>query len=274
MKSLVDLFSLRDRVAVVTGGTGVLGGTMARGLAAAGARVAILGRDRTRGQEVVDDIRRAGGQVMFVAGDVLDHDQMAAARDEVVGCWGRIDTLVNAAGGGAGRSVTTDRISFFDLPPQGIAEAIDLNLLGTILPTQILGAPMAERGQGCIVNISSATAQRPLTRTIGYSVAKAGIENFTHWLAVEVARRHGPGLRVNAIAPGFYLAMQNRAILMNEDGSLTERGEAVIDHTPMGRFGDPEELIGALIWLCSPSASFVTGSVVTVDGGFTAYSGV
>jgi NAD(P)-dependent dehydrogenase (short-subunit alcohol dehydrogenase family) len=274
MKSLEQLFSLRGKVAVVTGGTGVLGGTMARGLAAAGARVAILGRDRTRGREVVDDIERAGVQGMLVLGDVLDHDQMAAARDEVVGRWGRIDILVNAAGGGAGLSVTTEKMSFFDLPPEGIAEAIDLNLLGTIIPTQILGAPMAERGQGCIVNISSVTAQRPLTRTIGYTTAKAGIENFTRWLAVEVARRHGPGLRVNSIAPGFYLAMQNRAILMNEDGSLTERGEAAIDHTPMGRFGDPEELIGALIWLCSPSASFVTGTVVTVDGGFTAYSGV
>jgi NAD(P)-dependent dehydrogenase (short-subunit alcohol dehydrogenase family) len=274
MQSLDELFSLRDKVAVVTGGTGVLGGTMARGMAGAGARVAVLGRDQARGQAIVRDIEKAGGQGMFLPANVLDQGQVTAARDEALGRWGTIDILVNAAGGGAPGSVTTPQTSFFELPREGLEASIDLNLLGILLPTQILGAPIAQRGAGCIVNISSMTAQRPLTTTVAYGAAKAAVENFTRWLAVEVARRYGPGVRVNAIAPGFYLALQNRAMLMRDDGSLTPRGQAVIDHTPFGRFGKPEELLGALIWLCSPSASFVTGIVVAVDGGFSAYSGV
>jgi len=274
MTSIHDLFNLQDKVAVITGGTGVLGGAMAAGLASAGARVAILGRDRERGEAAVLRLQAVDADALLLLGDVLDRERMIAARDEVVARWGTIDILVNGAGGGAPGSLVTDQTSFFDLPPSGLEGAIDLNLLGTLLPTQIFGAPMADRGQGCIVNISSVTAQRPLTRTVGYGAAKAGVEHFTRWLAVDVARRYGAGLRVNAIAPGFYLAVQNRSMLTHEDGSLTARGQDVIDHTPAGRFGDPDELIGALVWLCSPSAGFVTGIVVTVDGGFTAYSGV
>jgi NAD(P)-dependent dehydrogenase (short-subunit alcohol dehydrogenase family) len=274
MKILEELFGLRDRVAVITGGTGVLGSTMARGLAAAGARVAVLGRDEARGQEAVRGIQEAGGEGLFVRANVLDEAAVTVARDEVLGRWGAIDILVNAAGGGAPGSATGPQTSFFDLSRAGLQAAVDLNLHGTLLPTQILAAPMAERGTGCIVNISSVTAQRPLTTTVAYGASKAGIEHFTHWLAVEVARRYGEGLRVNCIAPGFYLAMQNRGMLVREDGSLTERGQNVISHTPFKRFGEPRELIGALIWLCSPSASFVTGIVVTVDGGYSAYHGV
>jgi NAD(P)-dependent dehydrogenase (short-subunit alcohol dehydrogenase family) len=274
LKSLEELFSLRGKVAVITGGTGTLGGTMARGLAAAGARVAILGRDEARGREVVRGIEEAGSEGLLLRGNVLDQDEVGLARDELLGRWGKIDILVNAAGGGAPGSVTTPQTSFFELPRTGLEASIDLNLLGTLLPTQILGAPMVERGSGCIVNISSMTAQRPLTNVVAYGASKAAVENFTRWLAVEVARRYGAGIRVNCIAPGFYLALQNRSMLLHDDGSLTPRGQTVIDHTPFGRFGDPEELIGPLIWLCSSGASFVTGIVVHVDGGFSAYSGV
>jgi NAD(P)-dependent dehydrogenase (short-subunit alcohol dehydrogenase family) len=258
----------------VTGGTGVLGAAMARGLAIAGAQVVVLGRDQERGKRVVSEIAQAGGQAVLVLADVLHGEELQSARDEVLGRWGRIDVLVNAAGGGAPGSFVTEGTSFFDLPRERLEDAIDLNLLGTLLPSQIFGAPMAQQGHGSIVNISSVTAQRPLTRTVGYGAAKAGVEHFTRWLSVEVARRYGSGLRVNAIAPGFYIALQNREMLTHEDGTLTQRGQDVIDHTPAGRFGDPDELVGALIWLCSPSASFVTGIVVTVDGGFTAFSGV
>jgi len=274
MRSIEDLFSLRNRVAVVTGGTGVLGGAMARGLSAAGARVAVLGRDRARGEGIVRPLEEAGGEAMLLLADVLRREDLEEAREQVLTRWGGIDILLNAAGGGVPGSMVTEETSFFDLPRDALEAVIDLNLLGTLIPTQVFGDPMARQGQGSIVNISSVSAQRPLTRTVGYGAAKAGVEHFTRWLAAEVARRYGGGLRVNCIAPGFFLALQNRALLVNEDGSLTPRGQDVIDHTPAGRFGDSDDLIGALIWLCSPSASFVTGTVVTVDGGFTAFAGV
>jgi NAD(P)-dependent dehydrogenase (short-subunit alcohol dehydrogenase family) len=269
-----ELFSLHDRVAVVTGGTGVLGSAMASGLAGAGARVAILGRDRARGEKAVGELQKAGGQAMLVTADVLRSEGLEAARKAVLDRWGKIDILVNAAGGGAPGSLVTDQVSYFDLSREALEAVIDLNLLGTLVPTQVFGAAMVPEARGSIVNISSVTAQRPLTKSVGYGAAKAAVEHFTRWLAVETARRYGSGIRVNCIAPGFFLALQNREILTNNDGSLTSRGQDVIDHTPMGRFGKPEELAGALIWLCSPSASFVTGTVVTVDGGFTAFSGV
>jgi NAD(P)-dependent dehydrogenase (short-subunit alcohol dehydrogenase family) len=274
MPSLSDLFSLHGRVAVVTGGTGVLGSAMAHGLVDAGARVAILGRSSERGERVVHELQQAGGQAMLCLADVLDTGQLEAAREVILRTWERIDILVNAAGGGVPGSSVTEQTSFFDLPRDALEAVIDLNLLGTILPSQVFGAPMAERKEGSIVNISSMTAQRPLTRLIGYGIGKAGVENFTRWLAVEVARRYGPGLRVNALAPGFFPALQNRALLVRDDATLTERGQTIIDHTPAGRFGEPEELIGALIWLCSPSARFVTGTVINIDGGFSAYGGV
>jgi NAD(P)-dependent dehydrogenase (short-subunit alcohol dehydrogenase family) len=209
-----------------------------------------------------------------VPANVLDETSLRAAAERIRAEWGTIDILVNAAGGTTPASTVPVDGSFFDLPADAIRQVVDLNLMGTILPCQVFGAAMAAQGTGSIVTISSMAAGRPLTRVVGYAAAKAAIDNVTRWLAVDLARRHGPGLRVNAIAPGFLLADQNRHLLVAEDGSLTPRGKAVIDHTPAERFGDPEELVGTLVWLCSPAASFVTGVVVPVDGGFSSWWGV
>ncbi len=276
---LGNLFDLSGRVAVVTGATGVLGGAMARGLSRAGVRVGILGRRKERTEKVVEEIESLGGEALALQADVLARDQLMAAREAILERWGRVDTLVNAAGGNVAAATVTEDISFFGLEQGPLREVLDLNLLGTVLPTQVFGEAMAKGSsgaevEGSIVNVSSMAAQRPLTRVVGYSAAKAAVENLTRWLAAELARKHGPGLRVNAIAPGFFLGEQNRALLVNEDGSLTERGRAIVGHTPAGRFGEPEELVGTLIWLSSPAARFVTGAVVPVDGGFGAFAGV
>jgi NAD(P)-dependent dehydrogenase (short-subunit alcohol dehydrogenase family) len=276
---LGNLFDLSGRVAVVTGATGVLGGAMARGLSRAGARVGILGRRKERTEKVVEEIESLGGEALALQADVLARDQLMAAREAILERWGRVDTLVNAAGGNVAAATVTEDISFFGLEQGPLREVLDLNLLGTVLPTQVFGEAMAKGSsgaevEGSIVNVSSMAAQRPLTRVVGYSAAKAAVENLTRWLAAELARKHGPGLRVNAIAPGFFLGEQNRALLVNEDGSLKERGRAIVGHTPAGRFGEPEELVGTLIWLSSPAARFVTGAVVPVDGGFGAFAGV
>ena len=274
--SLESLFDLSGEVAIVTGATGVLGGEMARGLARAGARVGILGRREERAEEVVAEIENAGGEALALAADVLDRGQLEAARDAVMGRWGRLDILVNAAGGNVPGATVSGDAEVFGLHEDALRRVIDLNLLGTVLPSQVLGEAMARGSapRGCIVNVSSMAAQKPLTGVVGYSAAKAAVENFTRWMAVELARKHGAGLRVNAVAPGFFLGEQNRAMLVNEDGSLTERGQKIVEHTPAGRFGEPEELVGTLIWLCSPAARFVAGAVVPVDGGFGAFGGV
>ncbi len=269
-----QLFDVRDKVIIVTGGTGVLGGAMARGLAAAGARVGILGRRVQRAQEVAQAIVQEGGQALAVPADVLIQEQLEQVRETVLARWGRIDGLVNAAGGNLpGATLSPDR-TVFDLSQEALRQVVDLNLLGTILPSQIFGAVMAEQRAGSVVNISSMAAQRAITRVAGYSAAKAAVDNFTRWLATEFARKFGDGLRVNAIAPGFFIGEQNRRLLLNEDGSLTERGQTIIQHTPMGRFGEPDELVGTLLWLMSDASRFVTGVVVPVDGGFSAFSGV
>jgi NAD(P)-dependent dehydrogenase (short-subunit alcohol dehydrogenase family) len=272
--SLVALFSLQGKVAVVTGGTGVLGGAMAHGLARAGAKVGILGRRAEQAAQVVAAIEAQGGAAMPLEADVLEQQQLQAARDAIVGRWGGVDILVNAAGGNTPGSVAVGDLTFFNMERAALEQVIDLNLLGTLLPSQIFGELMARAGSGSIVNISSASAPRALTRVVGYSAAKGAIENFTRWLAVDLALKHGAGLRVNAIAPGFFVGEQNRAILLNPDGTPTERGSRIIAHTPMGRFGEPDELAGTLIWLCSDAARFVTGIVVAVDGGFAAFSGI
>ena len=269
-----ELFSLEGRVAVVTGGTGVLGGAMARGLAQAGAKVGVLGRRRGRAGAEVKAIEADGGVALAWPADVLDRGELEAARETVVERWGRLDVLVNAAGGNMPSATLEPGGSFFELPVEGMEPVIALNLQGTLLPSQVFGEAMARAGRGCIVNISSMSAQRAMTRVLGYGVAKAAVENATRWLAVELGRSFGEGLRVNAIAPGFFIGEQNRALLLNEDGSLTSRGQTIIDHTPAGRFGEPDDLIGTLIWLCGPGAGFVNGIVVPVDGGFSAYSGV
>jgi NAD(P)-dependent dehydrogenase (short-subunit alcohol dehydrogenase family) len=275
---LEQLFDLSGKVAVVTGATGVLGGGMARGLAGAGARVGVLGRRRERAEEVAREISGSGGEAIALPADVLDGEQLEAARDAVLGSWGRLDILVNAAGGNVPGATVNDDATIFDLPREALREVLDLNFLGTVLPCQVFGEAMTRgersEAEGVILNVSSMAASRPLTRVAGYSAAKSAVENFTRWLAVELARKHGAGLRVNAIAPGFFLGEQNRAMLVQEDGTLTERGRAIIEHTPAGRFGEPEDLVGTLIWLCSPASKFVTGIVVPVDGGFGAFGGV
>lgn len=270
------LFSLDGRVAVVTGATGVLGGAMARGLARAGAKVAILGRREQRAREVAFGIEKEGGEAIPLPADVLDGSSLERAREEVLREWGRVDILVNAAGGNAPEAITSPRKSFFEVEKAAIEQVVDLNLMGTILPSKVFGEAMtrAEEPEGSIVNVSSMAAQRPLSGVVAYAAAKAAVENFTRWLAVELARAYGEGLRVNAIAPGFFVGEQNRRLLLDEEGNLTARGEKIIEHTPAGRFGEPEDLVGTVVWLCGPSARFVSGAVIPVDGGFGAFAGV
>jgi NAD(P)-dependent dehydrogenase (short-subunit alcohol dehydrogenase family) len=277
--SLQGWFSLDEQVAIVTGATGVLGGAMAHGLAQAGARVGVLGRRVERAEELAAAIRDAGGDALALPADVLDTAQLERARAALLERWGRIDILVNAAGGNVPAATLAPGKSFFELPADAFEQVFQLNLHGTLLPSQVFGAAMVERddggpARGVIINISSMAADRAMTRVIGYAAAKAAVENFTRWIAVELARSYGAGLRVNAIAPGFFVGDQNRALLLNEDGSLTPRGQTIINHTPAGRFGDPADLISTLIWLCSDGARFVNGVVVPVDGGFSAFSGV
>jgi NAD(P)-dependent dehydrogenase (short-subunit alcohol dehydrogenase family) len=260
-------------VAVVTGGYGVLGGAIASGLADAGASVAILGRRREAAEGKADEIRARGGDALALVADVLDETQVRRARDELLRTRGQVDILVNAAGGNVARA-RSDAGPVFDVPLDAFDEVLRLNLHGTLVPSLSFGEAMGRRGSGCIVNISSMAARRVLSGVLGYSIAKAGVEAFTRWLAVELARKHGDRLRVNAIAPGFFVAEQNRGVLLNPDGSYTERARAVIAHTPMGRLGRPEEIVGAVQWLCSDAASFVTGAVVPVDGGFGVAGGV
>lgn len=271
---LAELFGLEGKVAVVTGGTGVLGGTIAHGLAQAGAQVGFLGRRREQAEAAAHAVQAAGGSALALPADVLDCAQLEQARAAVLAQWGRIDILVNAAGGNVAAATVQPGGSFFDLPADALAQVVDLNLHGTLLPCQVFGAAMAQAGQGAIVNVSSMAAQRALTRVVGYGAAKAAVENVTRWLAVELARAHGAGLRVNAVAPGFFVGNQNRAFLLDDEGRLTPRGQTIIDHTPAGRFGEPGDLVSTVIWLCSPGASFVNGVVVPVDGGFGAFSGV
>lgn len=271
---LKALFDLTGQVAVVTGGTGVLGGAMARGLAQAGAQVAVLGRRREAATEVVAQIAAAGGTALATPADVLDRPSLESARDAIVQAWGGIDILVNAAGGNVPAATVGPDDSFFDVPADAFRSALDLNLTGTLLPSQVFGAVMAQRGSGSIVNISSMAAHRALTRVVAYGAAKAAVENFTRWLAVELAHKVGAGLRVNAIAPGFFVGEQNRRLLLNDDGTLTARGGTIIAHTPAGRFGEPDDLLGALLYLAGPASRFVTGTVLIVDGGVSAFSGI
>ena len=274
MTQIGGLFDLSGRVAIVTGATGVLGGAMARGLAAAGARVGILGRREELAKNVAEEIVDSGAEALALPADVLEREQLEGVREATLERWGRVDILVNAAGGNVPEATVADDAEVFGVPEDALRRVIDLNLMGTLLPCQVFGEAMARSGEGSIVNVSSMAAQRPLTRVVGYAAAKAAVENLTRWLAVELSIKHGADLRANAISPGFFLGEQNRAMLLNEDGSLTERGRKIVDHTPAGRFGEPEELVGTLIWLCSPAARFVNGIVVPVDGGFGAFSGV
>jgi NAD(P)-dependent dehydrogenase (short-subunit alcohol dehydrogenase family) len=270
------LYDFSGRTAVLTGGTGVLGAEMARALAGCGADVVLLGRNVARAEQVIATFSKApGGKHLALAADVLDRPALDEACRRVLGERGKIDFLVNGAGGNDPRATTTPEARFFDVPIAAWQAVTNLNLLGTILPSQVFARPMAERKEGVILNVSSVNASRPLTRIAAYSASKAGISNFTQWLAVHLAQEYSPTIRVNAIMPGFFLTEQNRFLLTDkETGALTGRGKRILEHTPMARFGTPEDLTGALLWLLSPAASFVTGVVVPVDGGFTAYSGV
>lgn len=272
---LEGLFGLAGRTAVVTGGGGVLCGAMSRALGRVGARVAVLDLIPEAAQKVAEEIVAAGGEVMAVQCDVLDKDSIEVAAQRVMDTYGRVNILINGAGGNRKEATTSSELSFFDLSPEAIRWVFDLNFLGTLLPSQVFGRLMAEEGEGCILNISSMNAFRPLTRIPAYSAAKAAVSNFTQWLAVHMSQEYSPEIRVNAIAPGFFLTEQNRFLLIDEEsGEFTRRGRTIIDHTPMARFGDPEDLIGTVLWLLSPAARFVHGVVVPVDGGFSAFSGV
>ena len=268
---MLEPFNLKNKVAVVTGATGTLGHRFVDALLGAGARVTLVGRNKGRLQDMARDI---GSRALPQQADVLDKVQLEAARQQTFEKWGRIDVLVNAAGGNLPGAVLAPDASLFDLSLPDFGKVIELNLQGSVLPCLVFGPALAEQASASIINISSMAAGRPLTRVGGYAAAKAALDNFTKWTAVEIAQRYGDSVRVNAIAPGFFIAEQNRALLLNEDGSLTERGQSIIDATPMGRFGKPEELQGTLLWLASEASRFVTGTVIPVDGGFSAYSGV
>ncbi len=269
------LFSVEDKVAVLTGAGGVLIGRMALELARRGATVVVMDRVVDAAQQIVENIRAGGGRAEAIIADVLDRSSLLDALGCVEESYGRCDILVNGAGGNRKEATTSPELEFFDLPLDALRFVIDLNLMGTVLPSQVFGRLMARHKSGVIVNISSMNSFRPLTRIVGYSAAKAAINNFTQWLAVHMAQNYSPAIRVNAIAPGFFETKQNRFLLRDEaTGELTARGRTIVDHTPMGRFGVPEDLLGTLLWLVSPASEFVTGIVVPVDGGFSAYSGV
>ncbi len=270
-----DLFDIKGKTIVITGGGGVLCGTMAAALAEAGARVAVLDLIEAAAARVAGGITSGGGRAIAVKCDVLDKKSIEAAKEKINSKFGHVNVLINGAGGNKKEATTSPELSFFDLPSEAVRFVFDLNFLGTLLPTQVFGRQMADHGAGVILNISSMNAFRPLTKIPAYSAAKAAISNFTQWLAVHVCQNYSKDIRVNAIAPGFFLTEQNRFLLTDEKtGGLTARGKTIIDHTPMGRFGEAEELIGTMMWLLSDAAKFVTGIVVPVDGGFSAFSGV
>jgi len=272
---LRQLFDLHNQTVVITGGGGVLCSTMSQALAQAGAKVAVLDISLEAAQAVVDEIQHAGGEGVAIRCDVLDKASTTDAAQAILARYKRIDILINGAGGNKKEATTTPDLSFFDLPTEAVQWVFNLNFLGALLPSQVFGRIMVEQGEGVILNISSMNAFQPLTRIPAYSGAKAAVSNFTQWLAVHMAQEYSPDIRVNALAPGFFLTEQNRFLLTDpETGELTPRGKIIIDNTPMSRFGVPEDLLGAMFWLLSPASQFVTGIIVPVDGGFSAFSGV
>ncbi len=277
LEELQSFYDFTDRIILVTGGAGVLGLEIVSTLVACNASVVVLSRNQERAAKFVAEITRgvkSNGGAVCVPGDVLARDTLQLANQTIQAEFGHVDILINAAGGNHPSATTSADLSFFDLPLDALRHVGELNLLGTILPCQAFGRSMAERGEGVILNISSMNALRPLTRIPAYSAAKAAVTNFTQWLAIHMAQNYSPRIRVNAIAPGFFIGEQNRRLLLNEDSTLTARGQTILAHTPMGRFGTPEDLLGAAMWLISPAAAFVTGIVLPIDGGFSAYSGV
>ncbi len=269
-----ELFDVSNKIAVVTGAAGVLCSVMCRAIAQWGAKVAVLDLNLEGAQALAAEICAHGGEALAVPCDVLQKDSIDAAAKAVLHQYGRVDILINGAGGNKPQATTNAERSFFDLPADALRWVFDLNLMGAILPSQVFGKIMSVQKEGVIVNISSMNSFRPLTRIPAYSAAKAGLSNFTQWLAVHMAQEYSPDIRVNAIAPGFLVGEQNRRLLLNEAGSLTPRGRSIISHTPMGRFQVPDDLLGTLLGLISPASALVTGIVVPVDGGFSAFSGV
>jgi len=276
LEELKSLYDFSERTILVTGGAGVLGGEIACALVGLNANVVLLDRDQDLAQKVIERFPKVvKGRGIRVYGDVLDAESLHQAKEAIQIEFGTVDVLINAAGGNHPSATTRSDLSFFDLPLDSLRFVGDLNLLGTILPCQVFGRNMAERGEGVILNVSSMNAFRPLTRIPAYSAAKAAINNFTQWLAVHMAQEYSPNIRVNAIAPGFFLTEQNRFLLTEKDtGELTPRGKSILAHSPMNRFGTPEDLLGATMWLISPASAFVTGTVIPIDGGFSAFSGV
>lgn len=267
-------FSLEDKVIVITGGSGVLGASWAKAVAEVGAQVVVWGRRLQKVEEAADPIAKAGGRVMTVTADVLDEDQVEKTKDKILSKWGRIDGLINAAGGNIPGSTVQPDQDLFSVKIEDLKKAMDLNLYGTVIPTQIIGKEMAKNKKGTILNVSSITGKKPLTRVMGYGMAKCAIESYTQWMAIELAQRYGDGMRINAIAPGFFLTQQNHDLLINPDGSYADRAQKILNGTPFGRLGKPEELDGTVIYLMSDASKFVTGETVMVDGGFNIFWGV
>ena len=275
LKKLSAMFDFTGQTVVITGGTGILGSDIACAMAGMGANVAILDLNLAPGPALLERMGEGASRAALFACNVLDIESIKKAAGDVLQRFGKIDILINGAGGNKPQATTNPEQKFFDLPTDALRFVFDLNIIGTILPSQVFGKIMAEQGYGNILNISSMNAFRPLTRIAAYSAAKAGVSNFTQWLAVHMAQEYSPKIRVNAIAPGFFLTNQNRFLLTDkETGELTARGKAILAHTPMGRFGDPEDLLGAVLWLLSPASAFVSGTILPIDGGFSAFSGV
>ncbi|TMC87982.1 MAG: SDR family oxidoreductase [Chloroflexi bacterium] len=274
MLDLRTLFNVSGLTAVITGGSGQLGRAMAQALAQAGVQVAIISLHAETSRTVAEAIQASGGQALGIACDVLDRAALERSVEQVTETFGPVDILINAAGGNQPQATTTDDQTFFDLDMQAVNRVFGLNFAGTFQCCQVFGRSMAARGQGCIVNVASMNALRPLTRIPAYSAAKAAVANFTQWLAVYMAQEYSPRIRVNAMAPGFFLTEQNHYLLIDADGNMTQRGQVILSHTPAGRLGKPEDLVSTLLWLVSPASAFVTGIVVPVDGGFSSFSGV
>lgn len=268
---MINLFDIKGKVIVITGGTGVLGSCISKHLAGQGAKMVILARNESKAAGLLDEIKNAGGEALFLQTDVLDKARLEKCKEEILDTYGRIDVLINAAGGNMpGATIAPDK-TIFDLNIDDFRKVVDLNLFGTVIPTLVFADVMVKQKEGSIINFSSESAFRPLTRVLGYGVAKAAINNFTQYLSAELPIKFGEGVRVNAIAPGFFLTEQNRSLLTNPDGSLTARGNAVISHTPYGRFGNPVDLLGTIQYLASDASRFTTGTVTVVDGGFDVF---
>ena len=274
MEPSTNFFDVKNKVAVLAGGSGILGSHMAKGLVAAGARAVLLGTNEKNVESKAREISTDPTRVLGLKCDVLSKDQLEKTNDVIVKQFGRIDILINAAGGNIPEATIGIDQNVFDLHFEDLKKVTDLNFYGTVLPTLIFGKTMATQKKGSVINMSSMATQRAITRVVGYSAAKAAIDNFTRWMAVEMAKKFGSGIRVNAMAPGFFITAQNRSLLTNKDGSLTDRGKTILAITPFGRFGEPDDLIGTVLWLASDASAFVTGTIIPIDGGFSAFSGL